>query len=113
MKLTDTQRRYLTELIGECWHEMDTQGVMADTDGIQFIVCKHCSKDFDIKKGLNRTFLTPDDFFAVVRAISDITYRRALIELNVEYIYQQHSIMKQPTFIEDFMREVCRLGGIE
>ncbi len=56
MKLTDDQKKMLTEFLGECWHEMKVIG------GVRECCCgvKGNIATLFMHKG-NRTFLTPDD----------------------------------------------------
>lgn len=104
---TDSQRKYLTELIGECFHEGE------------WCQCKHCGKLMS-NAPFNRTFTNPSDFFAVVRAIDRVMLEQVLkgIAFNLQYRYDSLLLyiaeaMQKPTFIEDFMREVCRMGGVD
>ncbi len=62
-ELTEQDRKRLTEFLGECWHEEEVEN---DAQ------CKHCEYNVsgveygsDYISDYNRTFATPDDFFAL------------------------------------------------
>jgi hypothetical protein len=59
--MNDDDRRFLTEAMGECWHE----SLRTHEDATAWIVytCPKCHKEG--YRLTNRTFTTPDDFFAV------------------------------------------------
>ena len=55
-----------------------------------------------------------DDFFAVLRVIDEGTFYNATEDLMDKYENcSMFYVLKQPTFIERFMREVCKQGGVE
>lgn len=89
--LKDKQRKYLTELLGECWHVKGNTGY-----------CQLCGEPLQLVGDYNRTFTTPQDFFDVVRAIE----YDDLPNYNI-------TEMQQPDFVERFMIEVCKMGGVE
>jgi hypothetical protein len=62
--MNDADRKILTEMIGECWHE---DKLFKCDDGSSFIRCPKCK--LPISKWNLRSFTTPDDLFAVKEAI--------------------------------------------
>jgi len=65
-KLTEDDKKLLTgkELLDECWHERIMR------DGYYLDRCHKCNVYFTELK--NRTYLTPDDMFAVFRKLVDL-----------------------------------------
>lgn len=102
MALIDNQLRYLTELIGECYH----------TKTIPVGGCCNCKKCNSFMP-TNRTFTTPDDFFAVVRAIDHEQIEDSFYAMKLDNPTDISWGLQHPTFIENFMRAVCRMGGVE
>ena len=108
--LTEQQRKYLTELIGDCWHEWYGE------PGYNCIKCHKLSMNGCLN---NRTFTEPADFFAVCRVMDWKDVERALCYMDDkanpagDVLDGIVKLMQQPTFIEDFMREVAKMGGIE
>ena len=59
--MTDERRKMLTEALGECWHEWEIESPISG-----WIICKNCKKYPEQVGGEeNRTFATPNDFFAL------------------------------------------------
>jgi hypothetical protein len=83
--LTDQQYKYISELIG-------------DTHSIS------CT--------------TPQDFFDVVRVMEEIDIQKTLSMLEGYYPFpvlrcKFSHMIKQPTFIEKFMKAVCEVKGVK
>jgi hypothetical protein len=92
--LTDTQRKYLTEMLGERW-----------CDDV---------KEYDVNylgHSYNRTFTTPQDFFDVVRVLSLREVDDAWDSFPCSM--SNGELMKQPDFIERFMSEVCEMKEVK
>jgi hypothetical protein len=101
--LTDTQHKYLTELLGECWHEWGRLGY-----------CPKCGAYIDTK--CYRTFTTPHDFFDVVNnmyAVEVADVLDTLCDYPEQGLTSLATAMQQPDFIERFMSELCKLKGVE
>ena len=101
--MNDTQRKALTEMLGECWHEKHWDSVARQNRALP-----------------NRTFLTPQDFFDVVRVLDRETISDILKTLAFKRQYNYWSLidyvadaMKQPDFIEQFMRAVVEVKGVK
>jgi hypothetical protein len=101
--LTDTRRKYLTELLGECCWQSNNKTLNEYKNR-----CVNCGLEKDTHK--HRTFTTPQDFFDVVRALSPDDVIRVDKKLNHEWMLEA---MQQPDFIERFMSELCKLKGVE
>ena len=74
MKITEEQRKLLTEWLGECWHKLN-----------KFSYCKVCGEL--VLRGMdNRTFDNWDDFGVVVEKLDGCRWHdrfvRTLIEIN-------------------------------
>ena len=67
-KITDKQRKMLTEFIGECWHEYDCE---MEDDGIIRQFCVICDADSSSNHFGFRTFTTDSDMMAVRKALRD------------------------------------------
>lgn len=74
--MTDADRKLLTEkLLGKCWHEFhmgynyEPHGPICKEDEGCPNQCKKCHKGNNIWLIKNRTFTTPDDFFAVFNTL--------------------------------------------
>ena len=65
-KITDKQRKMLTEFIGECWHEYDCE---MEDDGIIRQFCVICDADSSSNHFGFRTFTTDSDMMAVRKAL--------------------------------------------
>jgi hypothetical protein len=64
--MTETQRKFLTEYLGECWHERE-QGRK-----LLYWYCKHCGNYLNINSGEDiprRTFTTAQDKQDLLEAI--------------------------------------------
>jgi hypothetical protein len=66
-KMTDEKRKRLTELLGECWHEIKKVSICGE---IPLYVCKKCGTASYILD--NRTFTNDIDMLAVFRKIRDV-----------------------------------------
>jgi hypothetical protein len=68
--MNESDAKLLTEFLGECWHEVE------DADA-QWSCCK-CDRPIEYENGkvINRTFTTPDDFFAVKRKLVEKGFDR-------------------------------------
>jgi hypothetical protein len=104
--LTDTQRKYLAELLGECRHEtFDKEDY-----------CPHCNNFLPTAPYImNRTFFTtPQDFFDVVRVLDKSVISKVFYNVGNDcgrLLYFE--LLQQPDFIERFMVELCQLKGVE
>lgn len=67
-KITDKQRKMLTEFIGECWHEYDCE---MEDDGIIRQFCVICDADSSSNHFGFRTFTTDYDMMAVRKMLRD------------------------------------------
>ena len=105
--LTDKQRKYLIELIGECYHSPGhPRGRNEDS------YCNKCEMYYSAYEDYElRTFTTPDDFFSVLRALDKDTVDAVIDMWDCSLTIGE--IINQPTFIEDFMRGVVRMGEME
>lgn len=66
-KMTEEKRKRLTELLGECWHEIKKVSIC---DEIPLYVCKKCgAESYYILD--NRIFTNDIDMMEVIRAIRD------------------------------------------
>jgi len=94
-KLTDTQRRMLAILTGKRWHEVVPCSSMETPDGYEYCSCGtfrlKITRPHD-----NCTFLSPDDFFEVLKALD---YRKV-----PDYTIRD---LRDEGFIEKFMIEVA------
>jgi hypothetical protein len=97
--LTNTQRKVLTEMLGEIWNtptEVYIDGYLHQT---------------------NRTFDTGQDFFDIVRVLGLWDASKIFQRLGVNPDYPQIGIMvgiiQQPDFIEKFMKVVLEMKGVK
>ena len=71
--MTDQEKdRIIVLALGECWHEWEKAN--KDDDGYFGIRCRVCKKFMTVhfdNRPRNRTFTTPDDFFALVEKIKE------------------------------------------
>jgi hypothetical protein len=111
--LNDKQCKYLTELLGECWH--DEKDAPEIEIGGKNPICPKCNKSLWTAYEYNRTFTTWQDFGDVVRVLDDEKYYYDAIEYVMDYYRKcsMFSIMKQPDFVERFMIEVGKMRGVE
>ena len=58
--MNEADRKLLTKKMGECWHEGYSHSMFNPFTGNQTFYCDKCKKPISD----NRTFITPDDFFA-------------------------------------------------
>ena len=77
-EMTESQKRFLTSYLGECWHELDGE---IEDDGVYRTGCVHCGADSH--DAVNRTFtdlkdkqdlldrLSPEDFADFMDFASD------------------------------------------
>lgn len=63
-----TDRKTLTEFLGECWHEPI---FVRDNPVEGHFKCSKCGIELKINKSANRTFTTPDDFFDLVARLRE------------------------------------------
>jgi hypothetical protein len=92
--LTDTQKKALTEMLGEKWNEWEWQ-------------IKEQDKTIETP---NRTFTTWQDFIDVVRAIG---VQNSIRASGVNRLFDLFNNMQQPDFIEQFMRAVAEMKGVK
>jgi len=101
--LTNTQRKVLTKMLGvKCYHEY------------KYATSFYCSKCKSPQE--NRTFDTWQDFGDVVRVMDSSVCLKALKKVSVKGDETLRNIifgMKQPDFIEKFMKAVCELKGVK
>ena len=100
--LTDTQRKALTEMLGECYHKCRVEGYKFQ----DFCDCCKCGKIF----AQNRTFDIPQDFFDVVRVLTLEQFEKVFTKLYLSKVsaeFKLYFAMQQPDFIERFMRAVA------
>ena len=72
MKITEAQRKLLTEWLGECWHDKDSGWIGDGVHPMSYEVfhCYKCKKESRWKEDLNqRTFDNWNDFGAVVKKL--------------------------------------------
>jgi len=121
MKLTENQKRWLTEgdkknkMLDECWHEWKKR-----THYLDDFICKKCGLSQISSNNAQRTFTEPRDFFAVVRAL-DIGTASAVFNAMTSFDNEHNQywfgdlveLMQELDFIEQFMVEVCKMEGIK
>ena len=71
--MTDDDKKRLTEWLGECWHE-PRGASMSWNHGPSLQECRKCKADVTPYEfgGPNRTFTTPDDFFACFNRLVEL-----------------------------------------
>jgi len=104
--LTDKERQTLTEMLGEEWHEIQLNAVCSCGEGGWFSKKKETEH---LQK--NRTFDTWQDFGDVLQKLNSKeaseVERAATCCGTLSLLIQ----MKQPDFIEKFMKAVCEMKG--
>jgi len=102
--LSKTQKKYLTkEVLKECYWKSNEKSY--NTSHCRCVTC-------GLEKDAHRyhDFITPDDFFAVVRALDKHKTDYAIDSWPFDLTIGE--ILRQPDFIERFMVEVCRAKGV-
>jgi uncharacterized protein YprB with RNaseH-like and TPR domain len=92
--MTETQRKFLTEYLGECWHDYQT-GIPPEIFLEQCTKCGQIKTDFD----LNRTFTTIQDKQDLLEAV-----------IKKESIYHVFSSWSLDTGMDDFVVWLIKLS---
>jgi uncharacterized protein YprB with RNaseH-like and TPR domain len=96
--MTETQRKWLTEYLGECWHEWIT-GIPPEIFLEQCAKCGQVKTDFD----LNRTFTTIQDKHDLLEAVIK----------KEQSIYHVFSSWSLDTGMDDFVVWLIKLSPLE